>query len=95
MEHVERGTKHQEFVASLLAASSSDQPDASTPVVSLSRREREVLNYLRGTMSTAEIAAALHVSVNTIKTHQRAIYRKLGVTSRKDAVSWERVEPAG
>jgi LuxR family maltose regulon positive regulatory protein len=95
MEHVERGTKHQEFVASLLAASASDQPDASTPVVSLSRREREVLNYLRGTMSTAEIAAALHVSVNTIKTHQRAIYRKLGVTSRKDAVSWERAEPAG
>ncbi|MCT1355022.1 LuxR C-terminal-related transcriptional regulator [Gordonia sp. p3-SID1431] len=34
----------------------------------------------------AEIAADLFVSVNTVKTHQQAIYRKLGVSSRRDAV---------
>jgi len=37
-------------------------------------------------MTTAEIAEALYVSVNTIKTHQRAIYRKLGVANRREAV---------
>lgn len=37
-------------------------------------------------MTTAEIAAALHLSLNTVKTHQRAIYRKLGVSTRRDAV---------
>ena len=33
-----------------------------------------------------EIADNLHVSINTVKTHQRSIYRKLGVRSRAGAV---------
>lgn len=37
-------------------------------------------------MTTAEIAEALYVSINTVKTHQRAIYRKLGVANRREAV---------
>ena len=35
---------------------------------------------------TAEIASDLFVSVNTVKTHQQSIYRKLGVSTRRDAV---------
>jgi LuxR family maltose regulon positive regulatory protein len=36
--------------------------------------------------STEEIAADLHVSVNTVKTHLKSIYRKLAVSRRSDAV---------
>ena len=40
-------------------------------------------------MTTADIAARLSVSVNTLKTHQRAIYRKLGVANRREAVGFD------
>ncbi|MET8244484.1 LuxR C-terminal-related transcriptional regulator [Streptomyces sp. NPDC005202] len=61
------------------------QPPA--PVVEqLSEREREVLQRLAQTMSTEEIAADLFVSVNTVKTHLKSVYRKLAVNRRSDAV---------
>jgi LuxR family maltose regulon positive regulatory protein len=52
----------------------------------LSRREGEVLRYLPTMMSNADIAAELFVSVNTVKTHVKSIYRKLDATRRPDAV---------
>ena len=52
----------------------------------LSEREREVLRYLPTIMSNADIAADLLVSVNTVKTHIKSIYRKLGATRRQQAV---------
>ncbi|GAA4408174.1 hypothetical protein GCM10023168_25150 [Fodinibacter luteus] len=52
----------------------------------LTERELEVLAYLPGRMKNEEIAAELFVSVNTVKTHLRNIYAKLGVTERNDAV---------
>ena len=52
----------------------------------LSEREREVLRYLPTIMSNADIAAELLVSVNTVKTHIKSIYRKLGATRRQQAV---------
>jgi LuxR family maltose regulon positive regulatory protein len=61
------------------------QPAA--PVVDeLSPRELEVLQHLAGMLSTPEVAAALFVSVNTVRTHVRSILRKLGVSRRNDAV---------
>jgi LuxR family maltose regulon positive regulatory protein len=60
-------------------------PDSSA-VDPLTERERTVLRYLASTMSNAEIAAVLYVSVNTVKTHERALYRKLDVTNRREAV---------
>jgi LuxR family transcriptional regulator, maltose regulon positive regulatory protein len=50
-------------------------------------REREVLRLLAGTLSLREIGRELYLSPNTIKTHTRALYRKLGVSGRQDAVA--------
>jgi LuxR family maltose regulon positive regulatory protein len=52
----------------------------------LSPREREVLRHLAEMLSTDEIAAAMFVSVNTVRTHVRSILRKLGATRRNEAV---------
>jgi LuxR family maltose regulon positive regulatory protein len=52
----------------------------------LSARELEVLRYLPTMLTASEIAAELHVSVNTIKAHSRSIYRKLGASRREVAV---------
>ncbi len=53
----------------------------------LTDREEEVLRLLRGSLSLREIAEELSLSANTIKTHVRAIYRKLDVGSRREAVA--------
>ncbi len=45
-----------------------------------------MLRYLPSKLSQREIAGELYVSLNTVKTHCRAIYRKLGVDGRKPAV---------
>jgi DNA-binding NarL/FixJ family response regulator len=50
----------------------------------LSRREAEVLPLLRQGHSNAQIALALQVGVETVRTHARNIYRKLGVSSRRE-----------
>jgi LuxR family maltose regulon positive regulatory protein len=52
----------------------------------LSAREHDVLAHLVSPSNLGEIAADLAVSVNTIKTHVRAIYGKLGVNTRRTAV---------
>ena len=59
---------------------------AASPVDPLTDRELAVLRLLRGTLSLREIGHELHLSQNTIKTHAQAIYRKLGVSTRPDAV---------
>ena len=45
-----------------------------------------MLQHLAEMLSTAEIAAAMFISVNTVRTHIRSILRKLGVTRRNQAV---------
>jgi LuxR family maltose regulon positive regulatory protein len=52
----------------------------------LSDRETAVLRYLPTALSKAEIASEMFVSVNTVKTHMKNIYRKLDVTDRSHAV---------
>ncbi|QDP96709.1 hypothetical protein FOE78_13030 [Microlunatus elymi] len=54
--------------------------------VSLTERERQVLNRLQSMRSLEEIAGDLTVSLNTVKTHVRSIYGKLGVGSRREAI---------
>ena len=52
----------------------------------LSEREREVLAELPSMRTVSEIAEGLFLSTNTVKTHVRSIYRKLGVRNRRDAI---------
>jgi LuxR family maltose regulon positive regulatory protein len=72
------------------------QPDRPVPAAAprrgprlvepLSERELVVLRYLPSRLSNAEIAAQLYVSLNTLKTHLRHVYRKLGVRGRGEAI---------
>jgi LuxR family maltose regulon positive regulatory protein len=63
-------------------------PDQPTPLIvePLSDREREVLRLLSAMLSTAEIGTEMYISVNTVKTHLRSIYRKLSAARRGEAV---------
>ncbi|UJP11077.1 LuxR C-terminal-related transcriptional regulator [Microbacterium sp. KUDC0406] len=80
-EQLAWGTSHDQFLTGCLTVR-----EASGPLQSLSDRERDVFAQLRSTRTMQEIADAMGVSINTVKTHQRAIYRKLGVASRREAV---------
>ena len=52
----------------------------------LTRGETRVLRYLPTHLGAPEIAAELFLSANTVKTHLRHLYRKLGAHSRREAV---------
>jgi LuxR family maltose regulon positive regulatory protein len=64
-----------------------DRGSTDAPYWELSARELEVLRLLPSRLSQREIAAELYVSFNTIRTHTRVIFRRLGVTSRAEAVA--------
>lgn len=68
---------------SAVAPVASDHPDLIEP---LSDREVEVLRFLRTDLSGPEIADELAVSLNTLRTHTKNIFEKLGVNSRRAAV---------
>lgn len=53
----------------------------------LTTRELELLAYLPSRLSNSEVAARCYVSLNTVKTHLAHIYRKLGASSRDEAVA--------
>ena len=65
--------------------------EPSTQIVEpLTGREREVLGHLPSHLTQREIAANMYVSLNTVKTHSKAVYRKLGAGSRAQAVQLAR-----
>jgi len=77
--------------AGLLSPGPAGQPSGAAETVpliveQLSDREREVLQHLSAMLSTAEIAAEMYISVNTVKTHLKSIYRKLAAAHRSEAV---------
>ena len=59
-----------------------------TPVIveQLSEREREVLRHVSGMLTTAEVASEMYISINTVKSHLKSIYRKLAAAHRGEAV---------
>lgn len=94
-DHLDSGTAYW-FMASELTAATGERPapvgrasvGPGPPALGepLTEREMTVLRYLQSILSTVEIASELCVSVNTVKTHVRNIYRKLAATRRRDAV---------
>jgi LuxR family maltose regulon positive regulatory protein len=85
--HAELRTARMPLLTELLdALPATTEHVALEPVEPLSERERAVLRLLPTILPNGEIAGELFVSVNTVKTHLRSIYRKLDVGSRRDAV---------
>jgi DNA-binding NarL/FixJ family response regulator len=86
-EHEARDVLHAIHLASrglrVLPPAALDGSEAPGPEL-LTPREAEVLELLQAGRSNAEIAHALHVGVETVRTHARRIYRKLGVKTRRD-----------
>jgi LuxR family maltose regulon positive regulatory protein len=60
--------------------------DAQIVVDPLSNRERDVLHHVSEMLDTVDIAAEMHISVNTVKTHLKSIFQKLGTPDRRAAV---------
>ncbi|HEX3131049.1 MAG TPA: LuxR C-terminal-related transcriptional regulator, partial [Thermoanaerobaculia bacterium] len=85
------GTAHASLISEILNLLAGQTPPASSEEVEplrepLSESELRVLRYLPTNLRAPEIAAELFVSLNTIRTHMRHVYTKLGVHSRGDAV---------
>ncbi len=69
------------------AAPSAAASGQSTMLEPLTERERQVLGYLSSHLSCRQIAARIYISPNTAKSHVKSLYRKLGASSRDEAVA--------
>lgn len=86
--------KMRRYARRLLAhvADTNDlHPPEAAVLTPLSQRELTVLQFVATRLTNIEIAQKLFVSENTIKTHLKRIYSKLGVSSREDAVQEARI----
>ncbi len=88
---VRAGTAHRGLVEDLRirierGASADPAGGVKDLLEPLSTRERTILSYMETMLSTEEIANELFLSTNTVKTHAKSIYRKLGVSRRRQAV---------
>jgi LuxR family transcriptional regulator, maltose regulon positive regulatory protein len=85
--HASLPTAYAPLVAELIDALEHVFAPPPGLVEPLSERERDVLRLLPTLLANIEIASELFVSVNTVKTHVKSIYRKLEVSSRREAVA--------
>lgn len=67
---------------------SAENNAESTESIPLTERECEILNELRHGATNMDIARALFISENTVRTHLYNVFRKLSVKNRTQAVSW-------
>jgi LuxR family maltose regulon positive regulatory protein len=89
--HARQGTAHAALIADILSllAGRKLAPPAGPPppLEALSDSEIRVLRYLPTNLTAPEIARELYVSRNTVKTHTRSLYTKLGTHTRAEAVA--------
>jgi LuxR family transcriptional regulator, maltose regulon positive regulatory protein len=87
-----RRTAHGALIAEILGLLAGNRPAPSAtgprlPMEPLSDSELRVLRYLPTNLTGPEIAGELYISVNTVKTHLRNLYAKLGTHTRAEAVT--------
>ncbi len=80
------GTAHPALLEVLLDGVGEGPVDGAALAEPLTEREQRILRYLPTMLTNAEIGAEVFVSLNTVKTHLRSIYRKLEANGRADAV---------
>jgi ATP/maltotriose-dependent transcriptional regulator MalT len=80
-------TEDGHALAAALGAAPRIRNGSRHPTVVLSERETAVMRYLPSQLTNAEIATECLISVNTVKTHLKSIYAKLGVSTRAEAIS--------
>jgi LuxR family transcriptional regulator, maltose regulon positive regulatory protein len=80
------GTAHPALLEVLLDGVGQGPVNGAAPAEPLTEREQRILRYLPTMLTNAEIGAEVFVSLNTVKTHLRSIYRKLEANGRADAV---------
>jgi len=90
--HARRRTAHAALITQILDLLAGNQPAPAAasprlPMEPLSDSELRVLRYLPTNLTGTEIASQLYVSHNTVKTHVRNVYAKLGTHTRTEAVS--------
>lgn len=66
----------------------AEQTSSDSDNIPLTERECEILNELRHGATNMDIARALFISENTVRTHLYNVFRKLSVKNRTQAVSW-------
>jgi LuxR family transcriptional regulator, maltose regulon positive regulatory protein len=81
------GARIEQTARTLRLRPARKRDTGGAPYWELSERELAVLRLLESKLSQREIAGELYVSFNTVKTHARAIFRKLGAASRAEAVA--------
>jgi len=101
MRHPELASAHRQLLGPGLVGPAAVRPvvpaqrrapreaaDGTAPVIveQLSSRERDVLRHVGEMLDTADIAAEMYISVHTVKTHLKSIFRKLGASDRREAV---------
>jgi len=101
MRHPELASAHRQLLGPGLVAPTAVRPvvpaqraapraeaDGAAPLIveQLSSRERDVLRHVGEMLDTADIAAEMYISVHTVKTHLKSIFRKLGASDRREAV---------
>jgi LuxR family maltose regulon positive regulatory protein len=90
--HARQRTAHADLIAEITGLLAGNRPAPPTPrlrlpVEPLSESELRVLRYLPTNLTGPEIANELYVSPNTVKTHVRNLYAKLGTHRRAEAVT--------
>jgi DNA-binding NarL/FixJ family response regulator len=69
-------------------AGQADAPDPTPALEPLTAREEEVLAVVARGLSNSEIAAELHITLSTVKTHLTSLMTKLGVRNRVEIAIW-------